>query len=109
MAGFSQSAAASIFEINLRTRIVAQTSALVLAIIITNAASAAHAQTLAILHTFTGQRGWRHTVRRPDHRSSRKLLWHNLGWRSRIRDGVQADAFGIGLDFEHSLYVSGRQ
>jgi uncharacterized repeat protein (TIGR03803 family) len=55
MAGFSQRIAASIFQIKLGTRIVAQTSALVLAVIIVIAASAAHAQTFAILHTFTGQ------------------------------------------------------
>ena len=54
MTAFSQGVAASIFEISLRTtRMVAQTSALVLAIIIT--ASAAHAQTFTILHTFSGR------------------------------------------------------
>ncbi len=54
MAGFGQRVAASIFHIKLSTRIVAQTSALVLAAIIVIAASAAHAQTLNILHSFTG-------------------------------------------------------
>lgn len=55
MAGFGQRVAASIFHIKLGTRTVAQTSALVLAVIIVIAASAAHAQTFTILHTFTGQ------------------------------------------------------
>jgi uncharacterized repeat protein (TIGR03803 family) len=55
MAGFSQSVAASILDINLRTRIVAQTRALVLATMIVIAASTAEAQTFTILHIFTGQ------------------------------------------------------
>ena len=54
MTAFSQGVAASIFEISLRTtRMDEQTSALVLAIIIT--ASAAHAQTFTILHIFSGR------------------------------------------------------
>jgi len=54
MAGFSQGVAASIFEISRRTRRVAQTSALVLAVIII-AALAVQAQTLSVLHAFTGK------------------------------------------------------
>jgi uncharacterized repeat protein (TIGR03803 family) len=54
MADPCQGAAASSFEIRARTtRMVVQTSALVLAIVI--AAAAAHAQAFAILHTFSGQ------------------------------------------------------
>ena len=55
MADSSQRVATSTFETSLCPKIVARTSALVLAIIIILAASAANAQTFTILHTFTGQ------------------------------------------------------
>lgn len=86
--------------INVRIKSIVLTAA-VLLVTAMLAAPASRAQTLSILHAFTngGDGGTPFAGLTPDQFRRRK----------RARHGIQADTFGIGMDIEYAVQLSGRR